>query len=64
MEFHAKGLLVTGLFLGLLWFSVEGGFGLVTLAALVAVVLDAMVGWGFWRAIPDERFSWFRRHCD
>ena len=61
MEFHPKGLLVTGGFVALLWFTVEGGFGLLTLAALVAVVLDAILGWGFLRTIPDERFSWFRR---
>jgi len=62
MEFHPKGLLVTGVFVALLWFAVEGGFGLMTLAALVAVVLDAILGWGFWRTTPDKRFSWFRRH--
>jgi hypothetical protein len=60
MEFHPKGLLVTGVFAGLLWFTVEHGFGLIALAAVVAAALEAILSFG-WRLIPEERFSWFRR---
>jgi hypothetical protein len=61
MEFHPKALLVTAAFVGLLWFALAGGSGLLTLAGLAAIALEVSVGWGFWRSIPDERFSWFRR---
>ena len=63
MEFHPKALLVTAVFLGLLWFTLERGFGFLTLATSVAIALEAVLGWGFWRSIPEERFSWFRRHA-
>jgi hypothetical protein len=61
MQFHPKGLLVTGVFVGLVWFAVERGSGLTMLAAVVAAALEATLSFG-WRLIPDERFSWFRGH--
>jgi len=61
MEFHPKALLVTAVFVALLWFTLDGGFGLLTLAAFAAIAFEVIFGWGFWRSIPEERFSWFRR---
>jgi uncharacterized membrane protein len=55
MQFHPKALVVTAVFVALFWFSVERGFGLVAVAAVLAVALDAMMGWGFWYAVTDGR---------
>ena len=53
MTFHPKGLLVSAGFIALLWFALERGFGLVVLAAVVAVLLDAVLGFGLLNFLPD-----------
>jgi hypothetical protein len=57
MQFSPKALLVTVVFVGLLWFAIDQTFGLVVLAAIVAVLLDAVVGFGLLHLIP----AWPRR---
>jgi hypothetical protein len=52
MHFNSKALLVTAVFVALLWFTLERGFGFVALAALVAVALDAVLGWGLLNFLP------------
>ena len=57
MHFQPKALLVSAGFIALVWFALERGFGLVVLAAAVAVLLDAVLGFGLLSFIPD----WPRR---
>ena len=61
MQFHPRALLVSAVFITLLWFTLERGFGFVAAGMLVALALDAVFGWGHWYSIPDQRFAWFRR---
>ena len=61
MQFNPKGLVVTAVFFGLLWFALERGFGLVALAAVVAVALDAGLGWGLLGFIPEWSWPRWRR---
>jgi hypothetical protein len=62
MQFHPKALLVTAVFIMLLWITVERGFGLLPIVAVVAIGIacDSIMGWGFWHAVPEKWFSWFR----
>jgi hypothetical protein len=53
MDFNPKALLVTVVFVALLCFTLERGFGLVAVAALVAIALDAALGWGLWKFFPE-----------
>ena len=57
MQFNPNALLVTAVFVGLLWFTLERGFGFVAIAALVAIALEAALGWGLWTFFPE----WPRR---
>ncbi len=62
MQFNPKALLVTAVLIALLWFALEKGFGFVATAALVAIALDTVLGWGLLNFLPD----WPRhrsRHC-
>jgi hypothetical protein len=62
MQFHPKALLATAAFVGLLWVTLERGFGLLPIAVVVTIGIacDLVLGWGFWPAIPEKWFSWFR----
>ena len=60
MQFHPKALIVTAVALALIWLAVAQGFG------LLAIALDAALGWGLWQALaplrtatapPDRRSS-------
>jgi hypothetical protein len=61
MQFNPKALVVTAVFFGLLWFALERGFGFVALAAVVAVALDAGLGWGLLGFIPEWPWPRWRR---
>jgi hypothetical protein len=52
MQFNPKALLVTVVFLVLLWLAIDRGFG------LLAIALEVLLGWGLWNFAPD---GWFRR---
>jgi hypothetical protein len=59
MQFNPKALVVTAVFFGLLWFTLERGFGFLALAAIVAVALDTTFGWVLFALIPE--WPWPRR---
>jgi hypothetical protein len=48
MQFNPKPLLVSAVFIALLWFAITRGFGLVTIA------FETVLGWGLWQLFPEE----------
>jgi hypothetical protein len=48
VAFHPKALLVSAVFIVLLWLAVSQGF------LLIGLVLDVALSWGFARLIPDD----------
>jgi hypothetical protein len=52
MQFNPRALLVTAVFLVLLWLAINRGF------VLLGVALEVLVGWGLWRFAPDD---WLRQ---
>ena len=56
MQFKPKGLIVAVVFFGLLWFTLERGFGFVALAAVIGVALDAAISWGLLADRPWPRW--------
>ena len=45
MQFNLRGLIVTAVFFGLLWYALERGLDKGVFGALVAVALSVAVGW-------------------
>ena len=48
MHFNPRALLVSAVFIALLWFAIARGFGLLTIA------FEGMLGWGLWQLFPEE----------
>ena len=48
MQFNPKALVVSAVFMALLWFAIARGFG------LAAIAFDALLGWGLWQLFPDD----------
>ena len=48
MQFNPKALLISALFIALLWLAVTRGFGLITIA------FETLLGWGLWQWFPEE----------
>jgi hypothetical protein len=55
MQFNPKALLISAVFITMLWFAVTQGFG------LVAIAFDTLVGWGLWQWFPQVERSHSRR---
>ena len=55
MQFHPRALLVSVVFIAILWLAIARGFGLLTIA------FETVVGWGLWQLFPEE---WPRRRRD
>jgi hypothetical protein len=48
MTFHPKALLVTALFMALLWLAISQRI------LVIGIVLDVVLSWGLARLIPDD----------
>ena len=48
VHFNPRALLVSAVFLALLWLALWQGFGLLTIA------FEAVLGWGLWQLFPEE----------
>jgi hypothetical protein len=48
VQFNPSALLVSVVFIALLWFAIMRGFGLVTIA------FETVFGWGMWQLFPEK----------
>jgi hypothetical protein len=48
MQVHPRALLVSAVFIALLWFAIARGFGVLTIA------FEAVFGWGLWQLFAEE----------